>query len=44
MLAENDDPMIAFLKGYLHDIQNTGPNKIPWKFDGAWKEYGTFVS
>ncbi|XP_037050763.1 uncharacterized protein LOC119084801 [Bradysia coprophila] len=39
MLAENDDPMIAFLKSYLNDIQNTGPNKMPWKFEGPWKKY-----
>lgn len=42
MLAENDDPMIAFLKNYLHDIQNTGPIKMPWRFEGAWKKYGKF--
>lgn len=40
MLAENDDQMIAFLKNYLHDIQNTGPNKMPWRFEGGWKKYG----
>lgn len=43
MLAENDDQMIAFLKNYLQDIQNTGPNKMPWKFEGAFKKYGMLL-
>lgn len=36
MLAEDDEVMTVFLRNYLIDIQNTGPNKQPWKFTGAW--------
>lgn len=43
MLAENDENMMSFLKNYLQDIQNTGPNKIPWRFEGAWQIYGKFL-
>lgn len=39
MLAETDEMMI-FLKNHLFDIQNTSPNKMAWKFDGAWKSFG----
>lgn len=38
--AEKDFDMVIFLKNHLHDIQNTGPNKIPWKFNGAWEIFG----
>lgn len=40
MLAEDDDEMVSFLKNHLIDVQNTGPNKMPWKFEGAWKING----
>lgn len=40
MLAEDDDEMTAFLKNHLQDIQNTGPNKQPWRFEGAWHTHG----
>lgn len=40
MLAEDDDEMVAFLKNHLIDVQNTGPNKMPWKFEGPWKING----
>lgn len=40
MLAEEDDEMVSFLRNHLIDIQNTGPNKMPWKFPGAWKQKG----
>lgn len=40
MLAENNGSMVSFLKNYLHDIQNTGPNKIPWRFEGSYRIYG----
>lgn len=40
MLAEDDEKMTLFLKSYLFDIQNTGPNKMPWKFGGAWYNSG----
>lgn len=42
MLAEDDDDMVALLKNHLFDIQNTGPNKMPWKFNGAWELIGNF--
>lgn len=42
MLAEDDDEMVAFLKNHLYDVQNTGPNKQPWKFNGSWKIDGTY--
>lgn len=44
MLAENNGSMVNFLKNYLHDIQNTGPNKIPWRFEGSYRIYGMFSS
>lgn len=40
MLAEDDDEMVSFLKNYLIDVQNTGPNKMPWKFEGPWNING----
>lgn len=40
MLAEDDDEMVSFLKNHLIDVQNTGPNKMPWKFQGAWNING----
>lgn len=40
MLAEDDDEMVSFLKNHLIDVQNTGPNKMPWKFEGSWKLNG----
>lgn len=40
MLAENDEQMISLFKNYIYDIQNTGPNKMPWRFEGPWKIYG----
>lgn len=40
MLAEDDDEMVSFLKNHLIDVQNTGPNKMPWKFEGPWKING----
>lgn len=40
MLAEDDDEMVSFLRNHLIDVQNTGPNKMPWKFQGAWKQKG----
>lgn len=40
MLAEDDDEMVSFLRNHLIDVQNTGPNKMPWKFVGAWKQKG----
>lgn len=42
MLAEDSDEMTAFLKNHLQDIQNTGPNKQPWRFEGAWHFHGEF--
>lgn len=42
MLAEDDEEMISFLRNHLIDVQNTGPNKMPWKFNGAWKINGEF--
>lgn len=42
MLAEDDEEMTAFLRNYLFDIQNTGPNKLPWRFNGAWCINGEF--
>lgn len=39
-LAEDNDEMILFLKSYQHDIQYTGPNTTPWRFDGAWHKSG----
>lgn len=43
MLAEDDDDMTAFLKNHLYDIQNTGPNKQPWRFHGAWHIHGKCI-
>lgn len=40
MLAEDDDEMVSFLKNHLIDVQNTGPNKMPWKFEGPWNING----
>lgn len=40
MLAEDNDEMIQFLKAYQQDIQYTGPNTKPWRFDGAWHTSG----
>lgn len=40
MLAEEDDEMVSFLRNHLMDVQNTGPNKMPWKLTGAWKQKG----
>lgn len=40
MLAEDDEEMTAYLRDYLFDIQNTGPNKKPWTFNGAWRAAG----
>lgn len=40
MLAEDDDEMVSYLKNHLIDVQNTGPNKMPWKFEGPWKING----
>ncbi|GAB0089890.1 hypothetical protein DMENIID0001_045120 [Sergentomyia squamirostris] len=37
-LAEDDD-MAHLLKSHLHDVQNTGPDKKPWKFAGSWETY-----
>lgn len=44
MLAEDDDEMVSFLKNHLIDVQNTGPNKLPWRFEGPWKGNGKFPS
>lgn len=43
MLAEDDDEMVSFLKNHLIDVQNTGPNKMPWKFEGAWRINGKIL-
>lgn len=42
MLATDneDDEMVNYLRDYMNDIQNTGPNKRPWKFEGSWKLNG----
>lgn len=39
MLAESSE-MEQFIKNHLHDVQNTGPHKQPWKFPGPWYIYG----
>lgn len=44
MLAEDDDEMVSFLKNHLIDVQNTGPNKMPWKFEGPWKLNGKHIA
>lgn len=42
MLAGEDDEMVSLLKNHLQDVQNIGPNKLPWKFEGPWKIYGNY--
>lgn len=40
MLADDNDEMIQFLRCHQQDIQYTGPNGKPWRFEGAWHSNG----